>query len=173
MRGMNGMRAVVGASASRAAPTAASPIAWIWVAIPPAAAFERELRELRLAHEHEPAIRRAFPGLDERSRLGAERSVGEELQPAHPNGARGIPANRRAAREPFGASARQASRADAGFHEERQIATIRDRAQELEIPEVRINPERTRIMNSDDPVPKKLLGDSAIARPTTSSPARG
>ena len=36
--GMNGVRPAVGVSASSAARTAASPMAWIWVAIPPAAA---------------------------------------------------------------------------------------------------------------------------------------
>ena len=176
-RGMNGTRAAVGARTSSAARTAASPMAWICVAIPAAAAAFRELGQLLRRRDPDASapigrqrpVRLRLDVLEERSRPRPERPVGEALLPADPRPAVWVPTQRRAAAEPTLDRGRRGRPREA--RRGRGSAAVRSRTGGR----MRERPTRGRgrgasppgIVDADDPEQQEFL------RHVRRSPARG
>ena len=132
---MSGVAPTVGARTSSAARTAASPIPWIWVAIPQRRG-PRRLRRARPSGGGQPdaaaAVRRrrlagaASMRLEQGRGARPERAVGERLEPAQPEPVERIRPERR---RRCGARARSrrpaAPRRMHGVHAERQLAGSR------------------------------------------------
>ena len=165
---MNGTLAALGSRASSAARTAASPMAWICVAIPPAAARADELAQpLGLGDpDAAPQLRGERTvglGLDvgqERRGPRPERAVGEALQPADPGPPVGIGAEHRAAAQTAGQCRVERVVAERGEHPDREPAGLgQARVGRIRPVEVGVRREAARVVDGDDAEAQQLERD--------------
>ena len=156
MRGMSGSRPPTGVSRSSATRTAASPIAWIWVAMPPAAARCDEILEAgRVGHPQAPAPVRAAAGGPARLRgPRAARAVREPIEPSakhfcQPTRARPAGSEPRTSplRRPPARAVLQGVVPQAGVDPDRQPAGVGQmRVGRERVGEVRVRRERARVV---------------------------
>ena len=168
IRGMNGSRPAVGSSASSAARTAASPIAWIWVAMPPAAARSTRSRSAsgsviqipRRRSGRERVVGLRLDVGEEGCRPRAERAVRVALLPADPGTSIGVGTEDVAAAQPTRERRREGVIPDRGVDPDGQAARLGQAGigRERE-PELRVGRDVAGIVHGDDAERQELMRD--------------
>ncbi len=165
---MSAVEPTVGASASSAARTAASPIPWIWVAMPSDAARAAWARSSSGGTSQTPYP--SFGGggspvdrvqrLEQPGAARAQRAVGEGLEPAHPEPPERVLAERPAAREPLRLRGVQLLGADARVDADAQLAGRGEPPVRGDRPaEVRALAHAARVVGGDDAQGEQLAHD--------------